>query len=182
MRRARALDADGSARHGASVPLKLLRFALLLCVAFGCDASEPEVPAAPAELVDHGEAPDPATDPLGARIHALGLERVARYEPGELIHRGQLSRGQAGAHPEVMLGTYCYVFFGVSEESLQELSLSVLDPAGAPILQSPTRGREVSVGLRDALCPAEPGIYKIRARAYRGEGEYAIRVYRQQAL
>ena len=89
---------------------------------------------------------------------------------------------KALAHPEVLLGTHCYVVVGVASEGLEELSLSILDPGGAPILQSPTRGEEVTIGLRDALCPIEPGIYKIRARAYRGEGDYAIRVYSQQAL
>lgn len=156
----------------------LLALATLLVA---CEQEAPEVvpPAAP---VDHGEAPDPATDPLGARIHAVGLERVERYEPSETIHRGSLRHGQARAHPEVMLGTYCYVVVGVSDDALTELSLTVLDPGGAPLLQSPGRGREVTVGLRDALCPVEPGVYKIRARSYAGEGEYAIRLYRQQAM
>ncbi|MAQ14491.1 MAG: hypothetical protein CMN30_06805 [Sandaracinus sp.] len=158
-----------------------LALVLAFALALGCETEEPEV-VPPADPVDHGEAPDPGTDPLGARIHAIGLERLQRYTPGEAVHRGELRRGQALAHPEVLLGTHCYVVVGVASEGLEELSLSILDPGGAPILQSPTRGEEVTIGLRDALCPIEPGIYKIRARAYRGEGDYAIRVYSQQAL
>lgn len=153
----------------------------LLTLLLGCEQEAPEV-VPPADPIDHGEAPDPESDPLGARIHAIGLERVERYEPSEIIHRGTLRHGQARAHPEVMLGTYCYVVLGVSDEALTELSLTVLDPGGAPLLQSPSRGREVSVGLRDALCPVEPGVYKIRARSYAGTGDYAIRLYRQQAM
>lgn len=158
-----------------------LTFVALIALLAACEQDAPEV-VPPADPIDHGEAPDPASDPLGARIHALGLERVERYEPSEVIHRGTLNHGQARAHPEVMLGTYCYVVVAVSDESLTELSLTVLDPGGAPLLQSPTRGREVMVGLRDALCPVEPGIYKIRARSYAGDGDYAIRLYQQQAM
>lgn len=154
---------------------------VLLLVIAACEQEAPEV-VPPAEPVSHGEAPDPETDPLGARIHAIGLDRVERYEPSEVVHRGTLRHGQAAAHPEVLVGTYCYVVVGVSDESLTELSLTVLDPSGAPLLQSPSRGREVTVGLRDALCPVEPGIYKIRARSYAGDGDYAIRLYRQQAM
>jgi len=160
-----------------------MRATLLALVAalVACEQEAPEV-VPPASPVDHGEAPDPETDPLGARIHALGLERVERYEPSEIVHRGSLRHGQARAHPEVLVGTYCYVVVAVSDDSLTELSVTVLDPGGAPLLQSPERGREVTVGLRDALCPVEPGVYKIRARSYAGDGEYAIRLYRQQAM
>jgi len=154
---------------------------VLLTGVLGCEQEAPEV-VPPADPIDHGEAPDPEADPLGARIHAIGLDRVERYEPSEGVHRGTLRHGQARAHPEVMLGTYCYVAIAVSDEALTELSLTVLDPAGAPILQSPSRGREVTVGLRDALCPVQPGVYKIRARSYAGSGDYAIRLYRQQAM
>ena len=161
--------------------MRLATTVALVLSLLGCEQEAPEV-VPPADPVDHGEAPDPATDPLGARIHAIGLERVERYEPGETIHRGELRRGQARAHPEVLLGTYCYVVVGVASESLEQLSLTILDPGGAPMLQSPDRGREVTVGLRDALCPPTPGVYKIRARSYAGDGEYAIRVYRQRGM
>jgi hypothetical protein len=169
-------------RYGPAMA-RTARIALVLlgCGFLGCDQEPPEeVPAA--DPADHGEAPDPDEDPLGARIHAIGLDRIERYEPSEVVHRGSLRAGQVRNHPEVMLGTSCYVVIGVSEDSLEELSLSILDPGGAPILQSPARGTEVTIGLRDALCPVEPGVYKIRARSYKGDGDYAIRVYAQRAL
>ena len=160
--------------HGAWLGVVL---SLALVGLQGCDASEKAPSQEPP--VDHGEAP---TDPLGARVHAIGLERVGRYTPAEIMHRGELDHGQVSQHPEVLLGTHCYVVIAVGDDSLRELAITVLDPTGAPVLQDPTRGPEAIVGLRSALCPPTPGEYKIRLRAYAGEGGYAVRVYGQRAL
>lgn len=124
---------------------------------------------------DHGEVPD---DALGAAVHALGLEKARRYAPHEAgVLRGNLRRGRVQEHPVVLLGTHCYVVVGAGDEGVEDLDLVLVNPAGQAVLHDAEAGRESWLGVSDAICPNEPGLFRVRARMFRGGGEYALRVY-----
>lgn len=133
-------------------------------------------------LADHGPAPDPAVDPLGARLHAMGQRLIPRHEPEGGVLRGRLRQGEIEDHPVVLVGTHCYAVLGVASEGVQDLDLLLLDPNGAAVMHDTDEGQEASMGVREQICPATPGSFKVRVRAFRGEGDYAIRVFRYQVI
>lgn len=141
----------------------------MLTLLAGCE----EGPSAERPLQDHGEAP---ADALGAAVHAWGAETVARMEPREYL-RGSLRRHHVSDHAQVLLGSHCYTFLGVAADGVSDLELILLDPAGTPLLRDTEEGTRAALGLREQVCPEEPGSYLLRVRAFEGEGDYAIRVY-----
>lgn len=127
---------------------------------------------------DHGEAPDAEEDPLGARMHAFGFERAPVYEPEDgTFFRGNLRRGQVEDYPVTLIGTRCYVAAAVGEDSIESLDMTMVDPNGSPLLRDEDEGNEVLLGLRNSLCPAVPGVYRIRVRVTEGSGDFVVRLY-----
>ena len=127
---------------------------------------------------DHGEAPSAEEDPLGARIHAFAYERAAVYEPeAGTLFRGSLRQGQVEDYPVTLLGTRCYVAVAVGAESIESLDMTMVDPNGSPLLRDEDEGNEVVLGLRNSLCPAVPGVYRIRIRVSDGSGDFVVRLY-----
>ncbi len=131
---------------------------------------------------DHGPAPDPGEDPLGARLHAMGQRLIPRHEPMGVVLRGSLRQGEIEDHPVVLVGTHCYAVLGVASEGVQDLDLLLIDPNGAAVMHDTDAGGEASIGVREQICPATPGSFKVRVRVFRGEGDYAVRVFRYQVL
>jgi len=132
--------------------------------------------------VDHGPGPDPATDPLGARLHARVIERASLHEEvGEPL-RGTLREGRIATHPLLLVGTWCYLILAEAAPSVEELDLVLIDEQGAPILRDDEQGHEASLGLTHPVCPYEPGMHRLQVKATRGEGEYVVRVFRARVL
>jgi len=149
---------------------------LLLLLGFACDEAEVVEERPPP---DHGEVP---SDPLGARLHALGLERVRRLAPEGMIRRGTLRAGEVEEHTHVLLGTHCYSMIAVGSEGVEELDLVLRDPAGAPVMHDTDDGDVATLGITTSVCPMEPGMYSIRVRMFRGEGDYAMKVWSHQII
>ena len=158
-------------------PSTLVRCASLasaLLLSWGCGERTIEGPP-PA---DHGERPDQNTDPLAARVHDLGMERIPSYAPeGDAPIRGELAEGRYQDYPFVLVGTRCYVAVAAGGEGVEELDITLINPHGAPMLRDEDTGRDAAFGLRHAVCPDVPGSYEIRVRMTRGSGEYALRMY-----
>lgn len=158
----------------------LLVLALGLC-AFGC--SEQEEPRR-LELPepDHGPAPDATEDPLGARLHAFGLEHARTLTPDEIIVRGELRQGEVESSPHMLLGTHCYSFVAVGSEGVEDLDVLLVDPAGAPVMHDEDQSRDATIGLAQSICPIEPGMYRVRVRMFRGSGSYALKGFSHQII
>ena len=133
-------------------------------------------------LADHGPVPDPSEDPLGARLYALGKELIPRHEPVGVVLRGTLRQGEVEDHPVVLVGTHCYAAVGVGSEGVEDLDLLLIDPNGAAVMHDSDQGAEATIGVREQICPATPGMFEVRVRMFRGEGDYAVRVYQYQVL
>jgi hypothetical protein len=148
----------------------LLRTAALLSLSlFACQ----DAPNAERPLQDHGEAP---ADPIGASVHAWGVEAIPRMAPTEYL-RGEVRPHEVADHPQVLLGSHCYTFLAESGDGIDDLNLVLLDPSGTPLLTDSDEGKRAALGLRQQICPDHPGSYVLRVRAFRGAGEFVVRVY-----
>ncbi len=157
-----------------------MRPSLALAVALALAACGPEEDlAARTEALqpppEHGPVPE---DALGAAVHALGLAKARRYAPDEAgVLRDSLRQGRVQEHPVVLLGTHCYVVVAAGGEGVEDLDLVLVNPAGQPVLHDAEAGAESWLGVSDAICPNEPGLFRVRVRMFRGQGDYALRVY-----
>ncbi len=155
--------------------------ALALCLPLLGACEERELQGPPP--ADHGEAPTTDEDPLGARVHALGLTRAPTFAPEEgQTYRGALAAGERQDHAVVLVGTRCYVVAAVATESMENLNITLIDPRGAPIMRDDDEGAEALIGLRHAVCPNVPGAYRVRVEAEAGQGDYVMRVYGQDII
>ena len=155
-----------------------MRFVFFAAVlAMGCGEPVPkERPPA-----DHGEEPS-ASDPLGARVWAIGRERVPRMELEGSRRTGTLRRGEIEDHLTVLVGTHCYAFIAVGDSDVRDIDLILIDPDGAPIMHDTDQGREATLGVREQICPERPGSYEIRVRMFAGGGDYALQAYKFQVI
>lgn len=159
----------------------LLALASLAALALACGEPTNTPTLSEENLPDHGEPPDPAADPLGARVHALGLERVRRYTPLE-SHSGTLGEGEVLSHDIAVEGTYCYAILAVGAETITNLDLVALDPAGRAFQHDPEQSNIATLGLGRRFCLDGGALVRVRVRAFRGQGEYALKVYRHRVL
>lgn len=154
----------------------LMSSGLALCS--GCDEPIPkERPPA-----DHGEAPDPSADPLGARVYSLGQESIPRMELEGVRRTGSLRRGEIEDHLMVLVGTHCYAFIAAGDDDVRDIDLILVDPDGTPVMHDTDQGREATLGVREQICPERPGSYEIRVRMFAGGGEYALQAYKFQII
>ncbi|MCB9621724.1 MAG: hypothetical protein H6721_08830 [Sandaracinus sp.] len=156
-------------------------FCLVSSLAFGC-GTDGERGRAERPLADHGERPDPASDPLGAQLHEWGKEALPRMTPEPMVMRGELSRGQVQEHAVVLLGTHCYTFLGVAGADVRELDLLLVNPNGSVVFQDVDEGRRATLGLHEQICPDAAAQFEVRVRVFEGEGEYAVKVYGYQVI
>lgn len=158
------------------IPMRLLVMVFLLAV--GCERA----PIEPFRA-EQGEAPDPSTDPLGARLHALGAERTPGHVPEDIgPFRGELRAGQVQSHLAVLQGMRCYVAFAVGGEGVENLDLIVVDENGSPIMRDQDESDVAVIGMRHALCPRVAGSYRLRVSVASGSGEYAVKLYAQNTM
>jgi hypothetical protein len=150
---------------------------LLGAALHGCDERREPEPAAP---VDHGTAPDPARDPLGARLHAAVASRAGRMEEVGTLTRGTMAQGGSAEQGILLYGGYCYTIFVEAAEA-GDLRVRLVDTNGDPLQIDRDRGASASLGVAEPLCPDRPGEYRLEISSPRG-GAYAMRAFRAQAL
>ncbi|MEM9864261.1 MAG: hypothetical protein AAF938_21860 [Myxococcota bacterium] len=160
--------------------LPCLRWAFLAVALVGSACEKQEIEGPPP--ADHGPAPDPSDDPLGARLHGYGFERAPAYAPQLSVFRGELRQGQVADHSVVLIGTRCYVVAAVAEEGMADLDVTLIDANGSPLMRDASAEDSAIIGLRSAICPSVPGEYRIRLRARAGGGAYAARLYAQDII
>lgn len=162
--------------------VRIVRWILVCALAglSGLGCGEPIPKQRPA--ADHGEAPNPEEDPLGARVHAMGQERLARMELEGGRRTGSLRRGEIEDHLMILVGTHCYAFIAAGDNDVRDIDLILIDPDGAPIMHDTDQGREATLGVREQICPERPGSYEIRVRMFAGGGSYALQAYKFQVI
>ncbi len=155
---------------------------MLACGAFAC-SGEADEGRNMRPLADHGAVP---ADALGAELHAWAKEAIPRHEveggPDGVYWRGELRTGQVEDHAVILVGTHCYSFLAVGQDTITDLDLILIDPNGAAIMHDADDGKRAAVGISERVCPFNPGAYEIRVRVFAGEGEYVLRVYKYQII
>lgn len=157
-----------------------MRFVFLASLILACGCGEPVPKERP--LADHGEAPDEATDPLGARVYAMGREQVPRMELEGTRRTGTLRRGEIEDHLMVLVGTHCYAFIAAGDSDVRDIDILLVDPNGTPVMHDTDQGREATLGVRERICPQRPGSYEVRVRMFTGGGDYALQAYKFQVI
>ena len=151
----------------------------------GC-APDAETPApnepTPVVGADLGEGPDPATDPLGARLHQLAEARVGPQHEELAAVRGALGVGESASHGLILRGTFCYLFVAAASETVEELELLLADPMDVAFLKDRSDGNEPVLGVTQPVCPREPGNFRLHVRAGGGAGDYAVRVFEAHSI
>ncbi|MFO0696782.1 MAG: hypothetical protein U0230_24640 [Polyangiales bacterium] len=155
--------------------------ALLLALAAALPGCEAPRAAREAPRVDRGPAPDPARDPLGARLHRAVVERAGESEEVGTIVRGRMDVGHSADQGVLLYGGYCYSIFVEAEPSAGELQLRLVDTNGDPIVVDREHGASATLGLADPLCPERPAEYHLQISSTRG-GAFAMRTFRAPAM
>ena len=172
------------------IPFLCLLWLLGLLVA--CEeASAPETAERGTQAPTHTGAdllprsPDLAEYPEAEPGDALGsllLERARTFarhlEADGDIARGTVRRSAHAEHFFVAEGGRCYQVYGAAEEGVRDLDLLLFDEGMTLVQQDTTPDATPMLGLTNPFCPRQTMRYRVRVRAFRGEGEYGLLVTR----
>jgi hypothetical protein len=146
-----------------------------------CGEDAPPTTQAP-PTVDRGPGPSAESDPVGATLHRQVVAHALDFEEVGTTITGELDEGATHTHALILIGTWCYRIFAQGGPDMADLELELVDPNGVPAQHDPEEGPSASLGIEDGLCPYYAGRYTLKVRAGRGQGGYALRVFRNQML
>ena len=128
------------------------------------------------ELAEYPEA-EPG-DALGALLLDRARTFARHLEADGDISRGSVRRSAHAEHFFVAEGGRCYQVFGASVEGVRDLDLLLFDEGMTLVQQDSTPDATPMLGLTSPICPRQTVRYRVRVRAFRGEGEYGLLVTR----
>lgn len=141
-------------------------YALVLAVvALGCGPSDRPLPR-----VDRGPSPDPASDPLGAAMHADLVDHGGQMETYESPFRGRLEADGSAERSIILPSGYCYAVFARVDGSAGELSMRLVDSNGDPRQLDRETGASARIGMTEPLCPEPTTEFRVELRAERPSG------------
>ena len=153
----------------------------MVALASGCQGDAE--PGEHAPRTPWGSAQAPAIAPSGPEdaLAKVLREKASSVAPhmdpfGELL-RGTLARGAAEDFQLVLYGERCYRFVGAGADDVLDLDLLLFDPSGSQLAQDTAMDEAPMLGVRNPVCPATTGAYRLQARMHSGSGEFAIRVF-----
>lgn len=166
----------------SDLPSPLVPCVLAVLGLLGCQRAPTEDAPPPPRL---GAAP-PSTaadeweprDALEGELKALVAREASFMIPVGETHRLSVPAGESRDVQIVLPGGHCFKVLGVASERLEELSLRIVDANAVP-LQQAQNGRATVLG-NEPLCFEAPGLFRVQARALRGEGDVALRAYRSR--
>lgn len=158
-----------------------------LAIASGAACSDPrssagaELTADPhAELTADEELEAPI--PSGASVEQIVELKAKKYAAGFVADAppvsGELSEGGRSDHLAVLKAGHCYRIVAAGGEGVEDLDLFLYEPDGVQSQQDPGEDRYPALGVQAEICPYQPGAYRIQVHMYRGQGPFALRVYR----
>ncbi|MDQ3037787.1 MAG: hypothetical protein M3Y87_35665 [Myxococcota bacterium] len=145
-------------------------------VATGCD-SEPYVE--PRQIDDAPDLPPPA-DALEAAIRERAPSEAMLMIPSEDVVRGELAEGERRDFTTVLRAGLCYKVLGQGGPGVRDLDLIVYDQNGVLLQRDATQDERPVIGVQRAICPQEPGLYRVEVRAVTGGGTYAAQIWVSQ--
>lgn len=128
------------------------------------------------ELAEYPEA-EPG-DALGALLFDRARTFARHLEADGEIERGTVRRSAHAEHFFVAEGGRCYQVFGAAVEGVRDLDLLLFDEGMTLVQQDSTPDATPMLGLTNPICPRQTVRYRVRVRAFRGEGEYGLLVTR----
>lgn len=156
--------------------MRITRLVILAFVMLGLVACGPRSDATPAQAASAPVEAAP-TDPLEIAVAAAatpilhGMIHETPYEHGTLAQSGSEERTL------VLERGRCYRIVASGAASLGDLEMTLFD-TNAVVVQRDSRDDATAiVGGEDAVCPQEPGAYRLEIAAPHGQGAYAMRVY-----
>ncbi len=159
-------------RRSASSLLSLL---LALGTGSGCD----EPPERPRMIDDPLELPPPA-DALEAAIRERAPTEAMLMIPHEAVVRGELTEGGRADLTSVLRAGLCYKVLAQGGPGVRDLDLFVFDPNGVLLQRDRTQDEHPVIGVERAVCPQEPGLYRVEVRMTAGGGPYAVQLWVSQ--
>lgn len=100
--------------------------------------------------------------------------------PHEGVVRGDLARGERRDFTSVLRTGLCYKVLGQGGEGVEDLDLFVYEPDGVLLQRDSTRHDHPVIGVERAICPVEPGLYRVEVRMAAGSGPYAVQLWVSQ--
>ncbi len=166
--------------------MRIARFSLATCcivlVSVACADGSPSTGVQATQRPATHQAlppPDPdLADPLGQAMAETAQSEASGWEKVGKLWRGKLAARERQAFLSVLTYGHCYRFIGVGAGSVVDLDLALLDPNNVEVQRDVTEGAVTVLGKTVALCPADPGAYRIEARMRSGAGDFAIGLYR----
>lgn len=127
------------------------------------------------------QPPDPdLQDALGQAVNDAAARHAPGWEKLDKLWRGQLGTRERQDFMAVLVYGHCYRFIGVGGAGVSDLDLALFDPHGVEAQRDVTQESTAVLGVDSAICPIEPGAYRIGARVRDGAGAFAIGLYRSQ--
>jgi len=128
---------------------------------------------------DLAEYPEPAPgDALAATLYERAQRFARNLEPAGDIERGTVRRGAHSEHFFVAEPGRCYQVFGAGAAGIRDLDLLLFDPEMVLVQQDAAPDPMPMLGLTTPICARQGVRYRVRVRAFRGEGEYGLLVTR----
>lgn len=120
----------------------------------------------------------PAPPANASAATATPLDRVAErargiaasMQPVTPVTRESLNEGQRIERDLALVPGRCYRVVSASDDSVQDVDLSVLAPNGGELQRDGTAVRDAELGAAQPLCPAAPGTHRLVLRVARGHG------------
>lgn len=158
--------------------LVLRKFSAILVVTLlAACSSEPYVE--PRQIDDAPELPPPA-DALEAAIRERAPTEAMLMIPHEPVMRGELDERGRRDFTSVLRAGLCYKVLAQGGEGVEDLDILVYDPDSVLLQRDATRHDHPVIGVERAICPMEPGLYRIEIRMTRGHGAYAAQLWVSQ--
>lgn len=156
----------------------LLGFGLAL---FGCETSQTPEMNAPEKIVPTSPTPEYDT-PLAKALFERWRSTASETEGDGEVQQGTLAEGESKDFSVVLTGIYCYKVLAVGSEGLADIDLVLFDESNVALLRDRETDGAASLGINEPICPFDPGTYRLRIRATKGSGQYALRLYRASSI
>ncbi len=152
-------------------------FLTLFAVLVGACSSEPYVE--PRQIDDPLDLPPPE-DALEASIRERVPTEAMLMIPHESVVRDQLEERGRRDFTSVLRAGLCYKVLAQGDENVQDLDILVYDPENVLLQRDATLHNHPMIGIPRAICPMEPGLFRIELRMARGRGAYAAQIWVSQ--
>lgn len=151
--------------------------ALLAAPALGACDTEPY--EEPRQIDDAPDLPPPA-DALEAAIRERAPNEAMLMIPHEGVVRGELAEGERRDFTSVLRAGLCYKVLAQGGAGVRDLDLVVYDANGVLLQRDATEDAHPVIGVQRAICPIDPGLYRIEVRMAAGGGPWAAQVWVSQ--